>query len=192
MPLPTVTFTDDYNLTIHGETIMQLKYVDNDHEPGNIYIWVPQSKVLMKVDVVFPSTTVFKNLALTSSYLNFLRAHDVLLSYPFVKLVTGHWGIVGTPSDVRKQKRYILDMQSNAVVGLTTVSFSQAVADSGYANVTSPNFNNQPYLLNLYLNRVVDVCTRLTLASWTEQRLVGVNVFTDGHCFTIIESLRID
>ena len=57
-PLPTVTFTDKYTLEV-GNQILELEYHGPMHEPGNIFIYAPNHKVLMLIDVVFPGWIPF-------------------------------------------------------------------------------------------------------------------------------------
>ena len=45
-PVPTVAFADSYELTL-GDQTLQLDYHGNNHEPGNIFIYAPEQKVLM-------------------------------------------------------------------------------------------------------------------------------------------------
>ena len=66
VPLPSVTFDDNYTLTVGSQTL-ELAYHGDDHEPGNIYIYAPKQKVLMKVDIVFPGWTPFMDLAVSES-----------------------------------------------------------------------------------------------------------------------------
>jgi len=51
-PIPTVTFEDNYTLEV-GNQILELQYQGPMHVSGNIFIYAPQQKVLMLVDVVF-------------------------------------------------------------------------------------------------------------------------------------------
>src|SRR5581483_5480018 len=52
-PLPTATFSDTYTLQAGSQTLM-LEYPGPNHEPGNSFIYAPQQKVLMAVDIIFP------------------------------------------------------------------------------------------------------------------------------------------
>ena len=52
-PIPTTTFVDNTTLTIGNKTI-QLTYPGPYHQKGNIFIYVPEQKVLMTVDQLAP------------------------------------------------------------------------------------------------------------------------------------------
>jgi glyoxylase-like metal-dependent hydrolase (beta-lactamase superfamily II) len=52
-PAPAVTFNDQYSLQVGGERL-ELAYNGPNHAPDNIYIYAPEHKPLMLVDVIFP------------------------------------------------------------------------------------------------------------------------------------------
>ena len=108
-PLPTQTFSDSMTLNVGSQTL-QLDYHGVNHEPGNIYIYAPDQKVLMLVDVVFPGWTPFQDLALAESVDGFLAAHDQILAYDFDHFIGGHLNRIGTRTDVENQKEYFDDI----------------------------------------------------------------------------------
>ena len=122
VPLPTVTFDDQYELKV-GNQSLTLSYRGNNHEPGNIYIYAPRQRVLMQVDVIFPGWTPFKDLAIAEDITGYIKAHDVIFSFPFDKMVTGHWNRYATRQDVETQRDYIHDIERNAVAALKSVDF---------------------------------------------------------------------
>lgn len=182
VPSPTVTFSDTYTLTVGTQTL-ELAYKGPVHSAGNIFIYAPEQKVLMLIDVVFPGWTTFKALAVAENVPAFIDAHDQILEYDFDTLISGHLGRFGTREDVLVQKEYVMDMQANAATALQTVDFNAIAADVGFQN---------PWLLfDTYLNAVNQECTKLTEEKWAS-RLGGVDVFTESHCDRLVESLRID
>lgn len=182
IPLPTVTFTDNYTLTVGTQTL-ELEYRGPNHERGNIFIYAPEQKVLMLVDVIFPGWSPFKDLAVTEDVPAFIESHDDVLSYDFDVLIAGHITRLGNREDVETQKAYILDMQANAATALQTVDF--------FAIAEKVGFENQWLLFDTYLNTLSKECTALTLPDWNG-KLAAVDIFTNSHCFKLIESLRID
>jgi glyoxylase-like metal-dependent hydrolase (beta-lactamase superfamily II) len=52
-PAPTVTFDDHYVLKAGGERLL-LDYHGPNHTPDNIFIYAPDHRTLMVVDVIFP------------------------------------------------------------------------------------------------------------------------------------------
>ncbi|MEO8666907.1 MAG: MBL fold metallo-hydrolase [Bauldia sp.] len=182
VPLPTVTFTDTYTLTVGNQTL-ELAYRGDDHEPGNIYIYAPKQKVLMKVDIVFPGWTPFVDLAVSENAMGYLKAHDVILSYDFDWLVSGHFGRLATRQDVEIQKAYMQDIVANSLTALKTVDFMAVAKQTGFENLS--------LLFDTYLKTVAKTCADLTVPKWVT-RLGGVDVWTESHCSRVIEALRID
>ncbi len=182
VPLPTVTFDDNYTLKLGNQTL-QLDYKGDDHEPGNIYVYAPKQKVLLKIDIVFPGWTPFKGLAIAEDTVGYLKAHDVILSYDFDKLVSGHWGKLATRKDVEVQKQYMQDIQANAGKALQSVDFYAIANKVGYANTA--------LLFDTYLDAVTKECAKLTEPKWLN-KLGGVDVWTDDHCYKVIMATRVD
>ncbi len=182
VPLPTETFADSYTLEV-GSQVLELAYRGNNHEPGNIFIYAPQQKVLMLVDVIFPGWVPFAELALAEDIPGFYAAHDDVLSYDFDVFVGGHLTHTGTREDVEIQQEFILDLRENAATALQTVDFGAIAAETG--------FEDQWLLFDTYLDAIAQHCTDATLADWAD-RLDGAESFTYSHCWVVMESLRID
>jgi len=182
VPLPTITFKDHYTLKV-GNQVLQLDYKGDDHEPGNIYVYAPKQKVLMKVDIVFPGWSPFKGLAIAEDVMGYLDAHDVILSYDFDKLVSGHWGRLATRHDVEVQKEYMQDIYANAGKALQTVNFYAIAKKVGYTNTN--------LLFETYLDAVSQECANLTEPQWLD-KLGGVDIWTKDHCYKVIMSIRVD
>jgi glyoxylase-like metal-dependent hydrolase (beta-lactamase superfamily II) len=181
-PVPTITFEDTYTLTLGNQTL-QLDYHGSNHEPGNIFIYAPQQKVLMVVDIVFPGWVPFADLALAEDVPGFVAAHDQILAYDFDTFIGGHLTRLGTREDVETAKAFVLDVQVNAAEALQTVDFG------AIAQQVDPN--NPWALFDAYLGAVAQACTDATVPDWQE-RLGGADVFTYGHCWVMQESLRVD
>ena len=182
VPLPTITFEDNYTLKV-GNQVLRLEYKGDDHEPGNIYVYAPKQKVLMKIDIVFPGWTPFKGLAVAEDTVGFLNAHDVILSYEFDKLISGHWGRLATRNDVEVQKQYMQDIHANAGKALQTVDFYAIAGKVGYENTS--------LLFESYLAAVTQECAKLTEPKWID-KLGGVDVWTKDHCYKVIMAIRLD
>jgi glyoxylase-like metal-dependent hydrolase (beta-lactamase superfamily II) len=182
VPLPTVTFSDTYTLTVGNQTL-ELAYRGDDHEPGNIYVYAPRQKVLEKIDIVFPGWVPFMDLAVSEDVMGYIKAHDEILSYDFDKLVSGHFGRLATRQDVETQKAYLQDVAANAVTALKTVDFMEVAKQTG--------FDNLAVLFDTYLKAVARKCADLTEEKWVG-RLGAADVWSESHCSRMVESLRID
>jgi len=182
VPLPTGTFKNSYTLKV-GTQVLELAYHGDDHDPGNIYIYAPRQKVLMKIDIIFPGWTPFKGLAIAEDVPGYFKAHDVILSYDFDNLVSGHWGRLATREDVTVQKEYMRDIEANAAKALQTVDFYAIAEKTGYENFA--------LLFDTYLDAVTQKCADLTEPDWVA-RLGGADIWTFDHCYEVLESLRVD
>ncbi len=182
VPEPDITFADDFTLTV-GTKTLELEYRGINHDAGNIFIYAPDQKVLMFIDIIFPGWTPFKDLAVAEDTPGYFQAHDEVLSFDFDYLIAGHLGRLGNRQDVELQKEYMLDIQANAAFALSTVDFFAVAQETG--------FENSWLLFDTYLDEVAQVCTNLTLNEWLG-KLGAVDIFTFSHCSVVIESLRID
>ena len=181
-PIPTVTFEDTYTLEV-GNQRLELAYYGPMHEPGNIFIYAPNQKVLMLVDVIFPGWTPFKDLAMAQDVPEFLAAHDKVLEYDFDTYIGGHLTRLGTPDDVEIQKEYFQDIQASAAKANQEVSFMAIGQEVGFSN---------PWLVfQIYADTITQQCTDEVVPKWID-RLGGVDLFTYDHCWKISESQRID
>ena len=185
-PLPTQTFSDSMTLSVGSQTL-ELAYRGLNHSPGNIYVYAPEQKVLMLVDVVFPGWTPFADLALAESVDGFLAAHNTILSYDFDHYIGGHLTRAGTRKDVETQKAYFADIamaagQANGAMDFGA-AYGEAVARGGQGNPWA--------LVSILFDKVAQQCTDEVEAKWLD-RLGGVDVFTFGHCWVVSEHQRID
>jgi glyoxylase-like metal-dependent hydrolase (beta-lactamase superfamily II) len=181
-PIPTITFKDNYNLTLGNQTL-ELDYKGVNHEPGNTYIYAPGQKTLMFVDVVFPGWVPFKDLAITTNVSGFVQAHDIVSSYDFDTLVGGHLTRLGTMEDVNTQKEFITDLINASKAANGKINFMEYVSKYGLTN---------PWLtFSEYADAVTNECTTTMLGKWKD-RLGGAEQFTESHCWTMTQSQRVD
>ena len=181
-PLPTQAFEDSHTVEVGDQTLV-LDYHGVNHEPGNIFIHAPEQRVLMLVDVIFPGWVPFKNLAVSDFIPGFEAAHDQVLEYEFDTFIGGHLTRPGTREDVEVQREFIQDLKAAATEALGSVDFMAVAQETG--------FENPWELFDRYLDAVALECTETMLPKWTG-RLGGADVFMPGHCWTMMESLRID
>ena len=181
-PIPTVTFENDYTLDI-GNQKLELSYQGPIHEPGNIFIYAPNQKVLMLVDTIFPGWTPFKDLAMAQDVPEFIAAHDKVLEYDFDTFVGGHLTRLGTPEDIQIQKKYFEDIQTSAAKANQEISFIEIGQEVGFGNIW--------LVFSIYADSITQQCTDEVVPKWID-KLGGVDLFTYDHCWKISESQRID
>jgi glyoxylase-like metal-dependent hydrolase (beta-lactamase superfamily II) len=184
-PVPTVTFAKNYTLQIGNQTL-KLDYYGVNHLPGNIFIYAPNQKVLMLVDIIFPGWIPFPYLAIAKDTAGFIKAHDIALNnYDFDTLVGGHLTRLGTRNDVIVQKEFVSDLEK-AAAQANQVSFG------GIAKQVGGGGQPNPWLIfSKYIDAVNENCVNSMLPKW-ENRLGGAQQFMPTHCFTMTESGRVD
>lgn len=183
-PVPTETFSKNMTLKVGNQTL-QLDYYGNNHLPGNIFIYAPQQKVLMLVDIIFPGWIPFPYLAIAKDTAGFIEAHDIALNnYDFDTIVAGHLTRLGTKADVGVQREFVMDLEKAANNANQNVSFS------GIANQVG-SFDNPWLLFSKYIDAINKQCEEVMLPKW-ESKLGGAEIFMSTHCFTMTESGRVD
>lgn len=174
---------DSYTLEV-GDQRLQLDHRGPNHSVDNIFVYAPDHRVLVFVDVVFPGWIPFQNLAESSDIQGYVRAHDQILEYDFDTLVAGHLTRLGTPADVRTQRDFVSDLEANAREAISTVTLSDVVEEAGPTNVWET--------FAAYIDETSRVAAEATLETWGPDRLRGADVFMQSHAATMIKSLRID
>ena len=183
-PVPTETFSKNMTLKVGNQTL-QLDYYGNNHLPGNIFIYTPQQKVLMLVDIIFPGWIPFPYLAIAKDTAGFIEAHDIALNnYDFDTIVAGHLTRLGTKADVGVQREFVMDLEKGADNANQNVSFSGIASQVG-------SFDNPWSLFSKYIDAINKQCEEVMLPKW-ESKLGGAEIFMSTHCFTMTESGRVD
>ena len=120
--MPTEVFNTKRAINVGGKRI-ELSYHGNTHQEGNIFIYVPKSKILMVVDIIFPGWVPFRRLALSNDLAGWVRGHDVILDFDFDVLIGGHLTRLGDKADVELQIEYVQDIRDSfdTVLGDITV-----------------------------------------------------------------------
>lgn len=189
-PVPSQTFNDRMRLTV-GDCTLELSYPGPNHEPGNIFVYAPEQQALMWVDVIFPGWVPFKDLALAKDVPGVVSGHDAALALDFETFVGGHLTRLGTRADVEIAREYLHDVRAASFEALATVDFFAILGEIGFLDPTDPSFLNQWELFDTYLDALADHAEAAVLDKWLHA-LGGADVFTHGHCFAMIESIRID
>lgn len=180
--MPQVTFRDSYRLD-WGGCHLELTYHGPNHEAGNTFIWAPQAKVLMAIDLVVPGWVPFWQLGLAHDVPGLLVADDAILSYPFETFVGGHLTRLGDREDVRIAQEYLHDVWEACDRVRRTVGFE---ALSGDLDPTNPWQGARTYFSFLAREAAASVEEK-----WV-RRLGGVDVFSEDHCWAMIMSMAHD
>lgn len=181
-PLPTKTFADRYTLNV-GSQKLELSYHGNGHEPGNIFIYAPEQKTLMAVDVIFPGWMPFRRLALAQDIPGYFAQVEKIKAIDFNTLVSGHVARSGTKDDVELQSAFMNDLKAAAGKALQTTKPGEELnrLDAG---------NPWAYFDN-YIDRVALQYVNTLTPKWSS-KLAAFDVFIWDQCYAMEQSLRID
>ncbi len=183
-PIPTETFSNNYTLQIGNQTL-QLDYYGNNHLPGNIFIYAPNQRVLMLVDIIFPGWVPFPYLAVSKDIAGYIKAHDIVLNnYDFDTFVGGHLTRLGTINDVIVQKEFIFDLEKAAGKSNNEILFSETAKQVGI-------FDNPWLIFSKYIDTVNKKCVQDMLPKW-ENKLGGAREVMSSLCFAMSQAGRID
>jgi glyoxylase-like metal-dependent hydrolase (beta-lactamase superfamily II) len=182
-PVATRILSRASNRLMIDGTEFRLNNRGTHHEPGNLYINLPQQRVMMVVDIVYPGWVPFTNLGMAEDVQGFIDAHDAILTYDFDVLVGGHLSRPGTRADVEVQREYLRDLIAAAQAGQRATNFGAVAGEIGFAN--------RWLLVKTYMDRVADHCAASMIDRW-RTRLGGAAVSTPGHCWVMQEHLNIN
>jgi glyoxylase-like metal-dependent hydrolase (beta-lactamase superfamily II) len=181
---PEVTFNDAHRLEVGGQ-VLELVYKGNNHAPGNSFVNMPQHKVLMLVDVIYPGWVPFTNLAFSKYVPGFMQHHDHALAFDFETIIAGHLTRLGTREDVLTQREYMHDIRDAAQHALELSDVKRDIARDlvGTENVY------------MYFKTMFDgACAEAVepvIEKW-RPRLGGVDTLALNHTLTVHQSLRVD
>lgn len=178
-PVPDMDFLKEMNLTI-GDQVLQLMYPGPYHQPGNIFVYLPEHKVLMAVDNVVPGGLLWKHLGVTPDVPTLIKSIDHILALEFDVFVGGH-GQPGTKQDISVQQQYVNDLRENAMAAFNEVNRTQVIQ----------GINGTNAITEAYFNALTKSCADKIDAKW-QGKLEGVGVWTDEHCERMIISERVD
>jgi glyoxylase-like metal-dependent hydrolase (beta-lactamase superfamily II) len=184
-PVPNQTFSGTRSeLSIDGERLI-LDYTGDWHQAGNLFIHLPEQKVLTAIDSFTVKNAPFFRLLFTARVLAYFDAMDQMLDYDFQTVVSGHMALFGTPEDVQTNRDYIRDLRASAAEAMRQVDLRQAAAAAGVPE------NNRQARLKVWMDAVVARAAELMPASW-DQRLGGIDIFLADNLNTVAWSLHND
>ncbi|MEZ4710180.1 MAG: MBL fold metallo-hydrolase [Caldilineaceae bacterium] len=175
---PTMTYEDEYTLTVGGETI-ELKTASFHAEDEDAIIYLPKQKFLMAVDTITPGEVPFMNFGATTDVGEYLNMFDLLLAYDFDYLLSGHVSILGTRDDLLANQAYAFDVQASVLNGMQT--FQQRFGET----MAAMEFTNANLAYRSTIEQMRGECSAEIIDKWQE-RLSVVDVWADSHCQTMI------
>ncbi|MFJ5270876.1 MBL fold metallo-hydrolase [Streptomyces sp. NPDC088358] len=183
-PLPTETFSGRRKeMDIDGVRFV-LDYTGDWHQAGNLFIHLPELKVMGAMDSFTPKSAPFFRLYFSAHVPAYFDAMDQLLEYDYETVVTGHMALPGTPEDVATNREYIRDLRAAASEALRTVDMKEAAAA---AKVPA---NNKQAEIKVWMDAVTARAAEL-MPSW-EKRLGGTDIFLSDNLNATAWSAFID
>jgi glyoxylase-like metal-dependent hydrolase (beta-lactamase superfamily II) len=184
-PLPNETFSGTRSeLCIDGNRLV-LEYTGDWHQAGNLFIHLPDQKILTAIDSFTVKNAPFFRLLLSAHVPAYFAAMDQMLEYEFQTVVSGHMALFGTPEDVQTNREYIRDLRAAATEAMRTVDPTEAAAAA-----CVPDDNRQARL-KVWMDAVVAHAAELMPASW-DTRLGGTDIFLADNLNTVAWSIHND
>ena len=180
IPLPSVTFSDNFTLEVGGQRL-ELSYPGVvTHVPGNIFIYAPEQKVLMLVDRITPGQ--MPNLQAATNIPGLIELHDQILDFDFDTFISGHGVVLGTPKGARLQREFIHDLRTNVIAAFEAVSPAPFMRKYGFDKPKLTFFR--------FHDAVAQNCAETTMAKWGDSAAIwAVESSTKEACARIISSL---
>jgi glyoxylase-like metal-dependent hydrolase (beta-lactamase superfamily II) len=181
-PQPSISFASGYDLKV-GTLRAKLTVANSGHDDGSLYIFLPDKRILMTVDIVYPGWVPFTNLGMSHDVGLFVKSHDDLLAYNFDIFVGGHLGRAGTRKDVEVAREYVHDLIAATEQARASVDFMAIARQTGT--------ENKWLMAKAYMDAVADTCAKTMIAKWSA-RLGATDVSTPGHCWVMQEFMNIN
>lgn len=180
-PMPTVTFDDRLTLNIGGLDIL-LEYFGPSHDPGTIFISLPQHRVLMVVDIIDGGHVPWYSLNYASHIPGYLNTIERIMARDFDHYVAGHVDRSYSKAELAVTRDYVFALQAamnEAFEALDPADYvSGQPGDYAHVDTTAES--------KAYLDAVVAQCAERIIPEWRD-RLGAVEAFTRSHCEAFLQ-----
>ncbi len=175
-PLPTSTFKGRRTLKL-GSLSVELKRGRWHSPDGDLFIYIPDKKVLIAIDTIAAGHVPFMDFDLSTNMHAYLKVFDELLAYDFDVLVPGHLTYLAGREDVQITKDYAMDVYRT--VKRIHDGTDQMKVLSGAAG--KYGWDNKFALFRTLLDGVIEQCSSEIQGRWID-KLAGVDVYGPSHC----------
>lgn len=172
-PVPQITFGEKSAIELGGVRV-ELIYPGDGHSKGNIMIYLPQTKILMFVDVATPKAVPFKNFATVDIYGQVVGLKRAL-QLDFETYVAGHLYRPGKREEMEEVLKYYLAAKRANAEAMRRVKIREVMQKSQSKDIERK--------MGEYYEAVAEECYRLLKPKW-KPRLMGFEAFARGHCDT--------
>jgi glyoxylase-like metal-dependent hydrolase (beta-lactamase superfamily II) len=177
-PVPTQTFRDQFTLK-RGSLTANLT-VGHWHSPeGDLFILIPDKKVLMAIDAFSAGATPFLGLDLSENLHEYLKFFDQVRQMDFEVMVPGHHSTAATKEDLQIGKNYVTDVYQTVtrILGEDHAALKARAQQKYHDNAWA--------VASVLIHSAVDECAREITGRWI-QKLEGVDIWAASHCQTAL------
>lgn len=178
--LPDIVFDKAYSLEL-GKQRFDLSYLGINHCFDNTFIFSPQHRVLMLIDVIYPGWMPYKNLGVAVDVPGFVEAHRQVLAFDFETLIAGHVSRPGTREDVSLQLAFLHDLCDASLRAYEELPFGKFLAATPSA---APNWDRH----NDYEIALVDRVAAAVAPKW-RSKLLGFDTYFRDNCWAMLETI---
>lgn len=108
----------DFNTLQIGDKVIEFHHIGDFHSKGNLLILLPQYKIAMLVDLIRPAESPYRAFGVTPDINLYLETHDVLQTFDFTVLISGHTELLATKKHVETNQMFTQSVMDNAPMGL--------------------------------------------------------------------------
>ena len=113
-PIPNMVLEGNFNTLEIGSQTIEFHNIGDFHSKGNMLIILPQHKVGMLVDLFRPAESPYRAFGVTPDIELYLDTHDVLNTFDFDILLTGHTNLLATKDHITTNKEFTQSIMDNA------------------------------------------------------------------------------
>lgn len=105
-----ITFKENYSLTF-GDVTFEIVFKGKAHTPGDVFVWLPQSKVMFTGDIVY--TERMLGIGDESNSKSWLSAFDAMASYKPLYVVPGHGSPTTLDVAIKDTRDYLVFLRDS-------------------------------------------------------------------------------
>lgn len=184
--VPTKTFAGK-TIIEFGTARIELRKMGFHSNEGDLFIYLPDKKVLMAIDTLAPGYVPFMNFDLTMNMHEYLKVFDQMLAYDFDVLVAGHLTSLGTRQDVMDTKAYTLDVYKT----VKRIHNSADQNSMAMETIKKHGADNKFLIFNNILEPLMEQSYLEIKARWID-KLAGVDIYGESHVKTMLIYVRWD
>ena len=200
-PEPNRKFKRDVSVRIHGVNI-ELSTFRDAHMKGNVFVLLPDQKVLMAVDLVYPGYVPFRRMGVAENFVDWYEGTKYLLTKDFDIFVAGHGLRLGTREDIELQIEYVDDIRNvvdSMVMDINKLNETVDLIDEQHGPYSSFTHQAKWTLFGGYLDVIAQACREELDKKYIEgensgdnsKALAGAETFNFANCESYFVARRL-